>query len=347
MLLDPADVDARASASTRCCRALPAGARRARDAPRPTARRSSSPPSRTRTVAAAIARARAAARAGSPRTLARAAGSRSPRRARTRSRVWAETSRSRPARRHQVIHALDARAGAPRADLRAARPRRRARRRARVRALNRLRAHLPLLLALSANSPFWQGRDTRPGLGAHAGLPGASRAPASRAASTLRGLRADGRPAHPLRARSPSRRSCGGTCARSRARHGRDPRSWTRRPLARHGRARRARAVRWSRLEAREGFAPRGARRRRGGARGEPLPRGPRRHARPTSSTRVAELPPPGAEQLRRLLDACARTPTRSGAGPSSSGSSGSRSRRRSCTSSTSPARRRRPPRPD
>jgi carboxylate-amine ligase len=27
-------------------------------------------------------------------------------------------------------------------------------------ALNRMRAHLPLLLALSANSPFWQGRDT-------------------------------------------------------------------------------------------------------------------------------------------------------------------------------------------
>ena len=29
-----------------------------------------------------------------------------------------------------------------------------------VRLLNRLRAHLPLLLALSANSPFWQGRAT-------------------------------------------------------------------------------------------------------------------------------------------------------------------------------------------
>jgi glutamate---cysteine ligase / carboxylate-amine ligase len=29
-----------------------------------------------------------------------------------------------------------------------------------VRLLNRLRAHLPLLLALSANSPFWQGRRT-------------------------------------------------------------------------------------------------------------------------------------------------------------------------------------------
>ena len=29
-----------------------------------------------------------------------------------------------------------------------------------IRLANRLRAHLPLLLALSANSPFWQGRDT-------------------------------------------------------------------------------------------------------------------------------------------------------------------------------------------
>jgi len=29
-----------------------------------------------------------------------------------------------------------------------------------IAAFNRLRAHLPLLLALSANSPFWQGRDT-------------------------------------------------------------------------------------------------------------------------------------------------------------------------------------------
>ena len=32
--------------------------------------------------------------------------------------------------------------------------------RAAIRLLNRLRAHLPLLLALSANSPFWQGRAT-------------------------------------------------------------------------------------------------------------------------------------------------------------------------------------------
>ena len=32
-----------------------------------------------------------------------------------------------------------------------------------IRLTNRMRAHLPLLLALSVNSPFWQGRDT--GLG--------------------------------------------------------------------------------------------------------------------------------------------------------------------------------------
>jgi carboxylate-amine ligase len=29
-----------------------------------------------------------------------------------------------------------------------------------MRAMNRMRAHVPLLLALSANSPFWQGRDS-------------------------------------------------------------------------------------------------------------------------------------------------------------------------------------------
>ena len=31
----------------------------------------------------------------------------------------------------------------------------------------RLRGHIPLFLALSANSPFWQGRDTGPGFGPH------------------------------------------------------------------------------------------------------------------------------------------------------------------------------------
>ena len=94
-----------------------------------------------------------------------------------------------------------------------ARPRGRA-----IRLVNRLRVHLPLLLALSANSPFWQGRAHRPGVDAH---------------DALRRLPADG---HPARASRPTRtgsatvgaapalrrvprgrRSCGGTSAPSRA----------------------------------------------------------------------------------------------------------------------------------
>ena len=41
-----------------------------------------------------------------------------------------------------------------------------------VRAYNGMRAHIPVLLALAANSPFTRGARQRPGLRAHAGLPG-------------------------------------------------------------------------------------------------------------------------------------------------------------------------------
>jgi carboxylate-amine ligase len=73
--------------------------------------------------------------------------------------LWTET-RVSPASRYQVIHrtmadlarreptfALHVHVGVPDPD------------RA-IRLLNRFRAHLPILLALSANSPFWQGRAT-------------------------------------------------------------------------------------------------------------------------------------------------------------------------------------------
>ncbi|HEY4276860.1 MAG TPA: YbdK family carboxylate-amine ligase [Conexibacter sp.] len=73
--------------------------------------------------------------------------------------VWSETEVS-PAGRHQLIHrtmrelarreptfALHVHVGV--ADALSA-----------TRLFNRLRAHLPLLLALSANSPYWQGRDS-------------------------------------------------------------------------------------------------------------------------------------------------------------------------------------------
>ena len=43
---------------------------------------------------------------------------------------------------------------------------------------NGMRVHVPVLLALSANSPFWRADADRPGLDAHADLP---RLPARRA----------------------------------------------------------------------------------------------------------------------------------------------------------------------
>ena len=81
---------------------------------------------------------------------------------------------------------------------------------------NRMRGHIPLLLALSANSPFWQGRDT--------GLASA-RTPLFQAFPRVGIPRSFGSYAEYVEAvdvlvrsgRSPSRRSCGGTCARSRA----------------------------------------------------------------------------------------------------------------------------------
>ena len=81
-----------------------------------------------------------------------------------------------------------------------------------VRALNGMRAHIPVLLALAANSPFTRGRDS--GL-ASARTPSSrpSRAPASRASS--RATPSTPRPSTSwsAAARSRSRRSSGGTCA--------------------------------------------------------------------------------------------------------------------------------------
>ena len=96
--------------------------------------------------------------------------------------------------------------------------------------VNRMRAHLPLLLALSANSPFWQGRDT--GL-ASARTPlfqAFPRVGIPRRFARLRRLRRRRRRADALRARSPTRRSSGGTPGRSRASAPSRSGSWTRRP---------------------------------------------------------------------------------------------------------------------
>ena len=85
-----------------------------------------------------------------------------------------------------------------------------------VRAYNRMRAHLPMLLALSGNSPFWQGRDT--GLASmrtplfqafpRVGIPRVFRDYADYVEASTCCCAATP---------SPSRPSCGGTCGCSRA----------------------------------------------------------------------------------------------------------------------------------
>ena len=55
-----------------------------------------------------------------------------------------------------------------------------------VHVTNGMRVHLPLLLALSANSPFWRGDSTRPPVHPHADLP---RLPARGDPAALRRLR--------------------------------------------------------------------------------------------------------------------------------------------------------------
>ena len=86
---------------------------------------------------------------------------------------------------------------------------------ARSRSCDHLRATLPPLLALSANSPFLDGQRHRPALGAHRDLhphlPALRRPRAVRRLGDLRRLH---RPARRGRAGSSSRRSCGGACAR-------------------------------------------------------------------------------------------------------------------------------------
>ena len=98
-----------------------------------------------------------------------------------------------------------------------------------IRALNGMREHLPLLLALSANSPFWQGRDS--------GLASA-RTPVFQAFPRTGTPRRVRRPTTTTSrrstcccaaTRSPSRRSCGGTCACSRGSARSRCGSWTRR----------------------------------------------------------------------------------------------------------------------
>ena len=83
-----------------------------------------------------------------------------------------------------------------------------------IRLVNQLRAHLPLLLALSASSPMLRGREPAwPPTGRSCSR--ASRAPGSRGASIATGTGSRPSTCSSVRERSRSRRSCGGTSGRS------------------------------------------------------------------------------------------------------------------------------------
>ena len=85
-----------------------------------------------------------------------------------------------------------------------------------------IRRYLPLLLALSTNSPFWEGRQHRSDVGADADLPGL---PAGRRAAALRqlgDLLAPGRPDDALRRDRGLHLPLVGRAPAPEARHGRD-----------------------------------------------------------------------------------------------------------------------------
>ena len=127
-------------------------------AARRTGSRSSSPPTRTRRVGEAARRSCAGCAPGSPRPCAGSAcAPRSPARIR-----WSapRTSQVSPGARYQYLHsslrelarreptfALHVHVAVPDPELA-------------VRAYNGMRAHIPVLLALAANSPFTRGRDS-------------------------------------------------------------------------------------------------------------------------------------------------------------------------------------------
>ena len=184
MLLDPRTTGPSPTASTTCSRRLPRAARARTPRPRrtPASRaqdRRRTRPSRRGRRARQLRRSLDGALRDELGLRAAVAGTHP---LATRSRGRRLGRRALPADRGD-----DAGAGAPRADDGAARPRRGARRATTaVRALDGLRGELPLLLALSANSPFWRGRDSGLRLDAHADL---LDVPARRDPAALRQLR--------------------------------------------------------------------------------------------------------------------------------------------------------------
>ena len=174
-----------------------------------------------------------------------------------------------------------------------------------VRAYNRMRAHLPMLLALSGNSPFWQGRDT--GLASmrtplfqafpRVGIPRQFRSYADYVESIDVLLRCDAFPEPTFLWWDVRLQPRFGTL---------EVRVMDAQTRVADTAALTALVQCLVHLEALEGHASHTLVVAARGARGEPLPRRARRHGRRASSTRQTERRRPAREWLGELLDACA-----------------------------------------
>ena len=153
----PARLVAGVARSTRCSPTLPAGGRRAGRAGDARLGARADEPARTRRSPRRSASSPTCAQ-GSP-AASRRSSCAPPSAARIRSRSGAR-SRSRPARAtaRSTTRCASSRGASRRS--RCTSTSRCPTRSRRCCALRGLRVHVPLLLALSANSPFWQGRDT-------------------------------------------------------------------------------------------------------------------------------------------------------------------------------------------
>ncbi len=195
---------------------------------------------------------------------------------------------------------------------------------------NGMRAHIPVLLALAANSPFTRGRDT--------GLASA-RTPVFQAfprTGIPREFATYAEYAEAVDVADPLRRDPGadvhlvGRAPAAQARHARGARDGRADPHPRHRRAGRARPVPGPDRGA-AGHGRAGAHARARGARREPLPRRARRHQRPAARSAArplrARLGPPGdaggrllaaraGARLRARAEAAGPPRRRSGRGP-------------------------------
>ena len=177
--------------------------------------------------------------------------------------------------------------------------------RAAVRLLNRLRVHLPLLLALSANSPFWQGRATGFASTRTTVFDAFPRTGGGACLSRLRRLGRARRRAAAVRCHRGSVPAVVGRQAAAALRHGRGPHHGCPASRSRTSPPSLPWSSRWRCLELERPHSPG---RRAGDQRAhrrEPLPGGARRDAGPPDRRRFRQAHRRPSTQLDDVLAAC------------------------------------------